>query len=237
MLFSWLNIRLYITLILVSTLFFSATKKNMFRPVFLSEINFNDNNEIYITKDSVKNYLDMIVDSMGISLNSNYLNLFEKKLQTNKLIKAPQLFITPNSKLIINVHQKIPIARFADNTRYLDYDGNIMPKSKIYSANVPIIFGANDFSEIKSFHKILKFINNDDFLKNIVSKIELNDLNKFSIKIYGLDAQINIGTADNLVTKISNFKAFYNKASNDKTINKYKLINLQFENQVVCVNK
>ena len=82
MLFSWLNIRLYITLILVSTLFFSATKKNMFRPVFLSEINFNDNKEIYITKDSVKNYLDMIVDSMGISLNSNYLNLFEKKLQS-----------------------------------------------------------------------------------------------------------------------------------------------------------
>ena len=67
MLFSWLNIRLYITLILVSVLFISTAKKNKLRSVFLSEINFKDKREIYITKDSIKNYLNNIVSSSDYS--------------------------------------------------------------------------------------------------------------------------------------------------------------------------
>ena len=237
MLFSWLNIRLYITLILVSVLFISTAKKNKLRSVFLSEINFKDKREIYITKDSIKNYLNKIVSSSDYSLNSDFLNLIEKKLKANELIKFPELFITPDSKIFVEVQQKKPIARLADNSGYLDSDGNIMPKSEIYSANVPVIFGAKDSVKIKSFYKIAKLIYKDDFLKNIITKIEINDSGIFSLKIHGLKAEIRIGNTNNLTNKISNFKAFYSKASKDKIIDKYKLINLQFDNQVVCLNK
>jgi len=42
---------------------------------------------------------------------------------------------------------------------------------------------------------------------------------------------------ENLDKKISNLKAFYQKAKKDKTLYKYSKVNLQFENQVVCTKK
>jgi cell division protein FtsQ len=36
---------------------------------------------------------------------------------------------------------------------------------------------------------------------------------------------------------VNNFKAFYVKAIKDELLDKYSTINLQFDNQVVCVKK
>ena len=52
-----------------------------------------------------------------------------------------------------------------------------------------------------------------------------------------MDFEIVIGNLDKLDKKINNLKAFYQKAKKDKTLEKYSIVNLQFENQVVCTKK
>ena len=46
-----------------------------------------------------------------------------------------------------------------------------------------------------------------------------------------------IGEYNNIRKKIKNFKAFYQAAIENESLDKYSKINLQFENQVVCTNK
>ena len=57
----------------------------------------------------------------------------------------------------------------------------------------------------------------------------------FSIKLRNYRFKILIGKLNNLDLKIKNFKAFYINASANQILNKYSVINLQFDNQVVCI--
>ncbi|MFL2620877.1 MAG: hypothetical protein ACJ0O0_06905 [Flavobacteriaceae bacterium] len=58
---------------------------------------------------------------------------------------------------------------------------------------------------------------------------------RISLKLKGFKTIIEIGDNKNLKNKIQNLKAFYNRAFTKNEIDKYKKLNLQFENQVVAV--
>ena len=45
---------------------------------------------------------------------------------------------------------------------------------------------------------------------------------------------MNLGDVENLDEKFKNFMAFYVKATKDKTLEKYAIVSLEFDNQVVC---
>ena len=53
----------------------------------------------------------------------------------------------------------------------------------------------------------------------------------------GNNTIIEFGNNNRLKNKIQNLKAFYNRAISKNEIDKYKKINLRFENQVVVVKK
>ena len=57
------------------------------------------------------------------------------------------------------------------------------------------------------------------------------------LKLSGLNTFIELGHNNKLEKKIQNLKAFYNRAVRKNDIEKYKEVNLQFENQVVAVKK
>ena len=73
------------------------------------------------------------------------------------------------------------------------------------------------FIEITSFSAVVKF--------------EIN------LKLSGLNTFIELGHNNKIEKKIQNLKAFYNRAVRKNDIEKYKEVNLQFENQVVAVKK
>ena len=53
----------------------------------------------------------------------------------------------------------------------------------------------------------------------------------------GNNTIIEFGNNKRLINKIQNLKAFYNRTISKNEIDKYKKINLRFENQVVVVKK
>ena len=137
---------------------------------------------------------------------------------------------------LVNIQQRKPIARFIDNKSYLDEDGLVMPKSKYYSARVPVIKGyANTQDQLDLIYKLSNYIKNDKFLSQSATEILIDSNSNFSIKLRDYRFKILIGQLNNLDLKIKNFKAFYINASANQILNKYSVINLQFDNQVVCV--
>jgi cell division protein FtsQ len=59
----------------------------------------------------------------------------------------------------------------------------------------------------------------------------------YELDVRKMDFNIYFGKVERLDTKFNNFKAFYKKAHKDELLNTYKMVDLQFGNQVVCTKK
>ena len=142
-------------------------------------------------------------------------------------------------ELNVYIKQKEPVGRVitVDSIFYLDKNSNFMSLSKLKSSNVPVVFGFNENSDLKYLTEISLMIKDDEFLNKNISQIFIKDDQKIDLKIRGNNTIIEFGNNNRLKNKIQNLKAFYNRAISKNEIDKYKKINLRFENQVVVVKK
>lgn len=234
--FSWMKIKLFFLLVLISGLFYSTISVNNLRDISKTDIYIHDSSNLFITKDSIKSAVIEIITTKNIHKSSVHLKALEFELNKIELVKKSDVFIDVNGTMVIDIEQRKPIARFIDNKSYLDEDGLVMPKSKYYSARVPVIKGyTNSQDQLDLIYKLSNYIKDDKFLSQSATEILIDSNSNFSIKLRDYRFKILIGQLNNLDLKIKNFKAFYINASANQILNKYSVINLQFDNQVVCV--
>ena len=79
-----------------------------------------------------------------------------------------------------------------------------------------------------------KAVDEDEFLKKHVIEIHQNDDGTIDFRVRKSNFKVHLGTLNQLQKKINNFKAFYQKALKDKILDNYKLVNLKFDEQVIC---
>jgi cell division protein FtsQ len=231
-----MKIKLIFLLILISGLFYSTISVNNLRDISKTDIYIDNSNNLFITKDSIKSAVIEIITTKNIRKSSVHPKALEFELNKIKLVRKSDVFVDVNGTMVINIEQRKPIARFIDNKSYLDEDGLVMPKSKYYSARVPVIKGyANTQDQLDLIYKLSNYIKDDKFLSQSATEILIDSNSNFSIKLRDYSFKILIGQLNNLDLKIKNFKAFYINASANQILNKYSVINLQFDNQVVCV--
>ncbi|MDB2354982.1 hypothetical protein N9V81_01785 [Flavobacteriaceae bacterium] len=231
-----MKIKLFFLLVLISGLFYSTISVNNLRDISETNIIIDNSNNLFITKDSIKNAVIKIIATKNIRKSSVHLRALEFELNKIELVRKSDVFIDVNGTMVVNIQQRMPIARFFDNKSYLDEDGLVMPKSKYYSARVPVIKGyANTQDQLDLIYKLSNYIKDDKFLSQSATEILIDSNSNFSIKLRDYRFKILIGQLNNLDLKIKNFKAFYINASANQILNKYSVINLQFDNQVVCV--
>ena len=234
--FNWMKIKLILLLVLISGLFYSTISVNNLRDISKMDIYIDNPNNLFITKDSINNAVIEIITNKNIHKSSVHTKALEFELNKIELVKKSDVFVDVNGNMVINIKQRKPIARFLDNKSYLDEDGLVMPKSKYYSARVPVIKGyANTQDQLALIYKLSNYIKDDKFLSQSATEILIDSNSNFSIKLRDYRFKILIGKLNNLDLKIKNFKAFYINASANQILNKYSVINLQFDNQVVCV--
>jgi cell division protein FtsQ len=231
-----MKIKLFFLLVLISGLFYSTISVNNLRDISKTDIYIHDSSNLFITKDSIKSAVIEIITTKNIHKSSVHLKALEFELNKIELVRKSDVFIDVNGTMVIDIEQRKPIARFIDNKSYLDEDGLVMPKSKYYSARVPVIKGyANTQDQLDLIYKLSNYIKDDKFLSQSATEILIDSNSNFSIKLRDYRFKILIGQLNNLDLKIKNFKAFYINASANQILNKYSVINLQFDNQVVCV--
>jgi cell division protein FtsQ len=231
-----MKIKLFFLLVLISGLFYSTISINNLRDISKTDIYIDNSNNLFITKDSIKSAVIEIITTKNIRKSSVHLKALEFELNKIELVRKSDVFIDVNGTMVIDIEQRKPIARFIDNKSYLDEDGLVMPKSKYYSARVPVIKGyANTQDQLDLIYKLSNYIKDDKFLSQSATEILIDSNSNFSIKLRDYRFKILIGQLNNLDLKIKNFKAFYINASANQILNKYSVINLQFDNQVVCV--
>ena len=127
------------------------------------------------------------------------------------------------------------IARVQDATSfYIDDEGGYMPLSSNYTARVPFVVGYIEKNNLSNVFKIAQKVYNDIFLKTHVVEIHQDEDLNVSLKLRQHRFDVYLGDLNQLDKKINNLKVFYKKALKEDTLDDYKTINLQFDNQVVC---
>jgi cell division protein FtsQ len=220
-------------------LFAFSSVRNSSRKVSATEIKFIGEDNLFITHETVSKLL--IQNQQSVTNKPKEiidLNRLENALTANPMIKEAQVFIDVDGKITAEIEQKKPLARVSTNASYyLDDTGSHMPLSTNYTARVPLITGTVYKNELTNVFTIAKKVQEDDFLKKHVVEIHQNDNKSIDLKFRLHDFKIHLGSLKSLDKKINNLKAFYQKAMRDNSFNDYSVVNLKFDNQVICTKK
>ena len=199
-------------------------------------IEFVGDQNIYITQAAVNKLLIQNYGSLtNVPKEKLVLNTMEEVIEANEMVKRAQVYLTVDGQLTSKILQRKPIGRIQGSSKfYLDDEGKRMPLSKSHSARVPIITGKITGKSLEDVYEILKFINADDFLRKNVIGIHIAEEENYQLKFRMEHFVVQLGNIENLEGKFKKFKAFYSKANKDRTLNEYAMVNLEFNNQVVC---
>lgn len=233
---NWNLLKIIALIICVIGLYSFSNKRNADRNVDGIKVQFTGEDQLFLTTDMVNKLLIQKFGSLtNMPKEKVDLNTIEQIISNDKMVESAQVYLTVNGELTSKIAQRQPIGRVEGNSKfYLDRKGKRMPLSKRYSARVPIITGKITGPSLEDVYTILNYINTDDFLRKNIIGIHIEDEGKYQLKFRIDSFVVNLGGVENLEKKFNNFKAFYTKASRDRTLKEYQIVSLEFNNQVVA---
>ena len=224
-------------IVLIAILFGFSSKRNKVKKIDDIKIMFENGDNLFITYEMVNKLLIQNYKELQSQPKENiFLNKLEKTLLSNEMIENAEVFLSIDGQLGAIITQKTPIARVNQDEQsyYIDSKGKKMPLSSNYSARVPIVEGITNGSISNDTYTLAKMVYEDDFLKKQIVGIEQLENNEFILKTRIGNQIVELGDLTNIDLKIKKLKAFYQKTMEDKTLDKYKKINLVYNDQVVC---
>ncbi|WP_234974631.1 cell division protein FtsQ/DivIB [Tenacibaculum agarivorans] len=203
-------------------------------------VEFDEGANPFLTHESVNK---LLIQNQATVKNQSKrvidLHHLEKKVSSNPYVENARVFMTLGGVLKTHITQKEPIARIISENKayYIDKEGAKIPLSNSFSARVPLISGVNLSGNIEEITQLVLFISKDQFLQKEITGIQKLNTDEYVFTVRSGDYRIYFGKYSDVNLKFKKLKAFYNKALKDKTINKYKIINVKYHNQVVCTKQ
>lgn len=237
----FLNILKIVLLIVVIVVIYGFSKnRNQARTLSAVDISFIDGKKPFITQEEIQGILIPNDSTYKNVIRGNLnLNEMENRLLENPMIRNAEVFLNINGVLGAKIEQRDPIGRIRTvqgENFYIDADGKQMPLSVVHSARVPIVSGvAEDDFDVLS--KLLLAIRKDEFMNKIVIGVNKQSNGDYDFDLRGVSLTALFGKPNNIERKFQNFKAFYKKTHNDKTIDAYSAVNLKYDKQVIAIKK
>lgn len=205
----------------------------------------------FVNKEMIKSVLKLEGISEKESL-LKHINQYEieKQLKRQYNIKRAQVFTNLRGDLSIRVEQRRPLLRLQGENGgfYLDDEAYIFPLDTIYTANVPVVTGKIPFNLIPDYKGYIKenkkwadalmeigeYIASDEFWNSMIEQIDIDDKERIYLTARVGDQEIKFGSADNVDIKFRKLYAFYKDIVPNTGWNKYKSVDLDIDNQIVC---
>ena len=208
-----------------------------------------------ITVDNIKNQIYLAYDSL-VGKRLTEINLAEVEDMINNIpqVANAEVYTSLTGKMKINVTQRSPILRIINSSGqsfYIDQTGAAMPVTPGLPSRVMVASGniKTKYSDtlnmnnstvnplLKDLYTLSSYIYNDPFLNAQIEQIFVTKKQEFEL-IPKVGRQLIIfGSIENMENKFDKLIVFYHQGMNKTGWDKYKTINLKFENQVVCSKK
>lgn len=203
----------------------------------------------YINDEDV---LKTIKDSTGQDIENTIignLNLrsMEEKLIASPFVKDAEVYVDAKDHIYIEIEQSEPILRIIaeSGNYYIGKNGQRIPLSKRDVARVPVATGKipkyrdryweSSVNNLTTLFRVADFIYQDEFLKPLIEQINMNEKGELVLVPKLGHHNIEFGNDERLAEKFRYLKIFYKEALPDQGWEKYKVLSLKYEGQVVGV--
>ena len=235
-------------LLLVSSMIFTTWRSKTHRTERL-HAHITPTDLQFVSSEHLSAYLDTQIRRPMIGQASWKTNThrLETQLSAHPFIAQAQLYTHHDGDLHAVIQQHQPIARVIypnGKNKYLTTTGTLLPLSKRYTAHVPLIYMSNHRTlSLQNFHhtpqskqwlKLLLFIHSDNFWRAQVSEIHVSIAQELRLYTQISKQVVYLGAAESLSKKLRKLHLFYTEILPKKGWNKYDVVDLRFENQIVC---
>ena len=204
---------------------------------------------IFIKKADVLDVLNQNGIRAGETLDDINLRKTEDQLEHNAWIKDAQLFFDNHQTLHVNISEREPIARvftLSGNSFYIDSTGLRLPVNENATARLIVftsfpsdkkILSRPDSMVLNDVKTLAQYINANSFLNQQTAEVNITQQGTYEITPVVGNQVIRIGNADSLTEKFTKLIAFYKQVFNKVGFEKYSVIDVQYEGQVVAVRR
>jgi len=190
--------------------------------------------------------IEKLIDKNGLNpygkalKNVNSYEIEQVILQ-NKMVKKASVFITNNGGVRLEIEERKPILRIMDNAGnnyYIDDEGEQVPLSDLFVADLPLATGNISIDYAKTqLHEFAKFLYKNEFWNNQIEQIVVSANEEVKIIPRIGNHEIIMGKLNNFEDKLAKLKVFYDKGLSEVGWNRYSAINLKFDKQVVATKR
>lgn len=194
----------------------------------------------------------------GIPITKVNAGGIEESLSHYPAISNAQVYTDIQGRLIIEITQRTPIARIEDrnhNHYYLDAEGYIIPANMDYTPHllhingeIPGIFrkkkkiipekGTEKPEKLmEDLLKLAVYIHSDPFWKSQIVQVYVNGDGDFELIPRVGSHIIQFGKGEQMGNKFFKLKTLYREGFSHTGWNQYEVINLKYDNQVICTKR
>ncbi|PCH76446.1 MAG: cell division protein FtsQ [Flavobacteriaceae bacterium] len=217
-----------------------SNHKNKLRPVDRVTVIFEDGENLFMNYEMVNKLLKQNgkrVDKQPKSVVN--LRGLESNVLKHPMVESAMSYLTVDNEFVTKVMQRKPVARILSSkgSFYIDRLGHKMPLSSNYTPRVLLVTGGIDTADFEDVYKLVMAIKNDTFLKQQIVGIQKKKNSEYELQLRVGKQRVQFGQVTKVKEKLSKLNVFFKKTLADKSIGKYSVINLKYNNQVVCTKK
>ncbi len=204
--------------------------------------NMDDGN--FIDKEDIQKMLQAIQGKVeGENLESIPTENMELQLKKNPWLLNAECYKTVDNHIKINVWQRTPVVRYINGNKnfYMDEQGFKMPPSMYNVAYVPVVSGMFPDSLLqRQLLSLVAYIDDDKFLSAQIQQLYINNNREFVLIPRAGNQEIVFGEAissEKIEKKFNKLIKLYQEEFAANGWNRYRSIDLRFDNQVICTKK
>ena len=238
--------RLFFAIVFIAIITIAGFKQN---EVVCNKIvvNITDKNEVkFISEKDVRSIMQNGKNGVLTNKKISSLDLkeLEEILEKNAFIDNAEVYSNFDGAIQIDVVQKKPLYRIINNKNVSYYISDKSYKVPLSTNFTPRLILATGFIPNKDdiskdlvniqLNKLIKHIKSDAFWDAMITQVEVKANGDFVLipKIRG--HTVLLGTTEDLESKFSKLKIFYQKALKKTDWEQYKEINLKYKGQLIC---
>ena len=208
---------------------------------FQTQYNQKLNQKIKVSAETLYTDKNKILDDVKqILLTGNHreISSLENELEKMSHIESAEIYFSVNGEVSLSYYEFEPVVRVFNSENqsyYLDSNCKRIPLSEKYTADIILFTGYTENIKDDLILNLAKKINSNKFLSNQVSEVFVNETSEaFFIPVLG-NHKIKLGSFNNLEIKIKKMMTFYDKIIPNHGWEKYSEINLEYQNQIICL--
>ena len=207
----------------------------------------------FVSAEDVRKYIDSeFGEYVGCHIDSIDLRKVEEILDGKSAVLKSEAYVTADGTLHIDIIQRKPVVRFQkkDGGFYADAEGYIFPLQSSYASHVQIIDGAiplaansgykggienpDERAWFKKIMNVVNYMEGSKVWKGKIVQIHVLENGELILVPREGNEKFLFGQPGSVEEKFSKMERYYTTIVPEKGSNRYKRVDVRFENQIVC---